>query len=102
LELLYIAKNDSDAFACATLAQDLAQFINTRRSSRQRRQAAQTDSVDPIFNFMTVASPLEQEMLNSTTNTTDSDGTGDNSGVVINQTPCTLILVLAILLKLIM
>lgn len=114
LELLYIAKNDSDAFACAALADDVARYINSLRTgssrpTRKRRQAAaDSTAVDPIFNYMTIASPLEQEMHNGTTGDGTGDGTDDdgspsyNSGVEIFSAPCTLIFALVLLLKLIM
>lgn len=107
LEILYIAKNDSDALVCATLGENVASYINNiaRGSSRQRRQAPQANPIDPIFNFMTIASPLEQEMSNSTDS---GDGTGDDgasqtsSGVRIISAPHTLIFALVLLLKLLM
>ena len=99
LELLYIAKNDSDAFACARLAQEVARYINslTTGSARRRRQAdADSTAVDPIFNYMTVASALEQEMHNDTTG---GDGrTSYASGAVMLSTPCALIFTLVCLL----
>ena len=42
---------------------------------RQQQEAEEPSAVDPIFNYMTIASPLEQEMLNSTMGD-GGDGTG--------------------------
>ena len=100
LELLYIAKNDSDAFACATLAGNVARYINNLRtgSSGRKRQAEQPSAVDPIFNYMTIASALEQEMLNGTMGDGDGGRASIDSGVVIFSAPCTLIFTLVFML----
>ena len=109
MELLYIAKNDSDAFTCATIAANVARYINSLRtgSSGRRRQAEEPTAVDPIFNYMTIASPLEQEMLNGTMGDggdgTGGDGAPIDSGVVVFSASCTQIFtVVFVLLKLIM
>ena len=105
MELLYIAKNDSDAFICATIAANVARYINNLRigsTGRRRRQAEDPSAVDPIFNYMTIASPLEQEMLNGTMGD-GGDGASIDSGVVVFSAPCTVIFTLVfVLLKLIM
>ena len=93
-----ITKNDSDVFTCATIAQSVARYINNLRigsSGRRRQQAKEPSAVDPIFNYMTIASPLEQEMLNGTMGD-DGDGTGGDgapidSDVVIFSAPCSYI-----------
>lgn len=106
LELLYIAKNDSDAFACAALAEDVARYINslTTHSTGRRRQAAtSSSSMDPIFNYMMIASPLEQEMHNGTAGDDGGGTAASNSGAVFFSIPCTLmVFTLPLLLKLTM
>lgn len=102
LELLYIAKHNVDATTCARLARDVARYINSRMtdSARRRRQVAtDSTSVDPIFNYMTVASALEQEMHNDTS---VNGRTSFSSGAVMLSAPSALIftLVAFVLLKL--
>ena len=106
MEFLYIAKNDSDAFICATIAANVARYINNLRTGSTGRRRRQTEdpasAVDPIFNYMTIASPLEQEMLNGTM-VDGGDGASIDSGVVVFSAPCTVIFTLVfVLLKLIM
>ena len=109
LELLYIAKNDSDALACAAIAVNVTHTINSLREgpTGKKRQAEETNAVDPIFNYMRIAAPLEQEILNGTVGDgTDGVGTDDgrlSHGIAIISSPCNLVFTLVVLfLRLIM
>ena len=108
LELLYIAKNDSDALACATIAVNVTRTINSLREgpTGKKRQAEETNAVDPIFNYMRIAAPLEQEILNGTVGDgTDGVGTGGDEtddgrlshGIAIFSSPCNLVFTLVVL-----
>jgi len=79
LELLYVARHNSDGSACAAQATTVANYINNVARgggvNRQRRQAEQGASVDPIFNYMIIASTLEQ-VANSTDDTPTNSAVG--------------------------
>jgi len=79
LELLYVARHNSDGSACAAQANTVANYINNVARgggvNRQRRQAEQEVSVDPIFNYMVIASTLEQ-VANSTDDTPTNSAVG--------------------------
>jgi len=73
LELLYVAVQDLDGQNCASEASRVAREINQGRQTavrkRRQRQTTGDEAVDPIINFMTVATTLDI-----------ADTTGDNGG----------------------
>jgi len=78
LELLYVARNNSDGSACAAQATTVANYINSvvrGGVNRQRRQAEQEVTVDPIFSYMIIASTLEQ-VANNTGDAPTNSGAG--------------------------
>jgi len=87
---LYEAVQDFDGDDCAAEARRVAMEINNlgQRSARRRRQASASDEVDPIFNFMTVATTIDSA---------DGGGGGGNGGAAF-FTMSYLILIAAMLL----
>jgi len=86
MEIFYEAKKDEYASTCMERAKMTADSINNLKqaTNRKRRQAVD-DDVDPIFNFVTVATTLEE----SSTDTTDPPG-GDGGADVIIASYCLL------------
>ena len=74
---MYEAVGDTDGSACAAEASRVARGINDLGGSTNKRRRRQTtnEEVEPIFNFMVVATALEDSQPS-----TNTGNGGDNGG----------------------
>lgn len=90
---------DTDGSACAAEASRVARDINNigRSTSKRRRRQTTDEEVEPIYNFMTVATTLEDSQPDG-----GDGGDGGNNGGTGIITMCYPLLFAATLLVLLM